>query len=220
MTNLQYLDQDIILTVNYIPYTVKGVYPYTLYSVDPEGNITTVFIGNAYLPGAQSGQYSKQFDVTDLIRDDKYVPEHLSYKKEQAPVIKRYYLSLNVSGTAYTSNRPYVCLEYRYPRLDTKLNCTYLNYDASTAPSDKICQCLQGFSSVDHQQLYPRVPYIKTNNFGFPLMLEKYSDASTYTVTLYTKGYVNSRGFDIQLTYCFNHAYVSLNDLFYNDIID
>jgi len=131
--DLHYLDEDIIATCSNLPSASQGTFSYIVRRVDTNGNIGTVFMGNTF---KKSGQTSKDFDITDLINNERYICKDLFDTSTNVNLMCEYFVVLTINNTAYTSNYITVCNTYRSPRKDPRLDCKYIEYNAWPLPAD------------------------------------------------------------------------------------
>lgn len=213
--DLHYLDEDIIVSVSNIPSTAQGTFTYYLYRLDTLGNISTIFIGNTFI---KQGTTNKQFDITDLIKGDRYVCKDLFNSKLDVYIMNKYYITININNQSYSSNEIQVCLTYRYPKLDPKLDCDYIDYEQWPAPEKDVFHCLTGHygQGQDDYYLLPRIPFVSSNKFGLPLLFEKWPDYNNHNIRIGSDGYVSTTGTSYTLTgtSVFSHMFASLSEIF------
>lgn len=160
------LNDNIIFYIYVNQEYAAGIYTYYLYEYESQpSNRKLIFVGNAYLDGIKRTNF---IDCTDIIRSRKQVLADWSKMDGysiNANLIKKYTLSITISGTEYTSNDT-VGMIYEYPnqRFDTKNDNIYQAFDSNTYYRVP----LQGYNNQNGTySLIPHYPLIKTDIYKF-----------------------------------------------------
>lgn len=173
---MKYLDEQIELSVNIqtgIPNS--GVYHYKITRQNYEGGDIInqdIFFGNVYL---QSGDTSAKFDITDIVANDMwhfrysvYEPFDTGFRLLSVWAMPRYYISVTVGNSDFTSDGETVFLAYRYPNYKSYMDTQVRDY--RNIGYDYYQLLLQGRyldNGVYKYKLTPQYPLTSTNNYEF-----------------------------------------------------
>lgn len=188
---MKYLDEQIKVKVSGFDVRNSTTYPYTI--KDISGSI--IFAGNVFLYEQDS---SVEINITDIVRNQKYIPTVLVDKDYTNNIIdipktntlavfrkylfNRYTVTITIDSVEYSNNSEWVALIYRYPNRKEYLNTTI------QTPSDVLNRynvLLQGKSNF-----LPHYPAKATTKYPFLLTFQK--DARKTEIKTKVVGEINS----------------------------
>lgn len=173
---MKYLDEKIELNVRLSSQLgISKTYPFQVVI-----GTNAVFNGNVFI---QALQRTVTVDVTNIVRNYKYVPENMKKPLlSNIEVLNTNYLVSNVyativldDDTEVTSNTETVCFLYRYPNRKKLMETTLHNFFNPTNETNKTIQV--GLQGLDLEtgygyRLMPRIPYKLTQEYGFGFVAE------------------------------------------------
>ena len=161
-----YLDDKITISMTFPSIPEDGTYIYKVMK-----NATNViFVGNVFLT---KGVLRYEFELNELLNDFQFVNDNPSLNM-QTDILAQYNIVLTVGSNSYASSKIDVCHIYRYPHATPVMN-TFV-YPINTQPSVSILM-LQGFQQkIQEAVLYPRVPFVQSDEYRLGILFELGSD--------------------------------------------
>lgn len=214
LENGKFLDERIKITISNITVTESGTYVYRIVDDLPVHNNQPLFYGNAYL---SSGQTAVTFDITDIVRNEKWTPTDDELETTGATAVKticRYGVLLNIGNQAYNGWSDNVVHGYRYP--NRKI---YLGYNAADVsvwfnpadPEDNLAGEMMQQVDENRPDLIPHYPIGINFNYRGTFEISPNADNLDFRIT--GGGH---KEFSVPVTSEMNNTY----GLFYNQSVN
>lgn len=196
---MKYLDEEITIKLSNITVANDGNYLYTIKIMNndcTQQQLETIFTGYTFL---EAGQTEKVFTVTDILANYIYNHNYLKVTPDASININhnqcfnKCQINLTVDDIEYY-NLVDVALIFRYPNFKKDLQQNDFKAISDYVGSAKIYPALEGYNYEENNAiLYPRVPFIKTDKFGFGCNIQQTSPS--YSAINSTK-YQFNKGLD------------------------
>lgn len=207
---MKYLDEQIEITVNNLVTTRSGVYNYIVYRQNQEGSQLledAIFYGSVFL---ESGTTSYTFDITDLVRNDKYNYNRIYSELSTVWAMPAYFVNVTTDESDVSSDTVTVWLGYRYPNYKSYMDCHLWDY-RETTEYPKTLIPLQGAHYVGDtivNKLTPHYPLINTDKFNMRWL--------QLTNSVYKEGHTNNAQlFRFVVNNSYSKTYIEDNSFIY-----